>query len=96
VADQHSRTEAGEELEVRRVGHSGFLFARLLDAEERLLVPFADARLRVVFEPLARVDPRFEPRLVCRVRRLCGRLVLPASAAPPAACWTPCAALPAS
>jgi hypothetical protein len=42
-----------------------FFFARLLDPdEERLRVPFVDARLAVDFEPLARVEPRFEPRLV--------------------------------
>lgn len=80
------RADAAGDFEVGR-GHD--LLLRLRVVEERLLALvglFELDRPLVVFPPLARAEPRFEPRFVWRVRRFEPPAVRPALLAPD---WAP-------
>jgi hypothetical protein len=72
---QDPRTQPDPNLEVVRSGHDELFLERLRDELELLRVPFEPdrlpdpdrLRLELDEDPLDRVEPRFEPRLVLRV-----------------------------
>jgi hypothetical protein len=95
VHDELRRSEARADLEVQLVHDDFFLDERLREEDDDRDVLFDDDRRLVDFLLLDRAEPTFEPRLVCRVRRL-PELPDPdpdpwpeRSAASPAACWAP-------
>jgi hypothetical protein len=68
VGHEALRADPGVDLEVRRA-HDVLFFLRLRVVEERLVALFELERPLVGFLPLARADPRLEPRFVWRALR---------------------------
>ena len=75
VGDQPLCTQQGADLEIRPV-HDDFFLERLLDDDRRERVALElDPRL-LAFLAVDRVEPRFEPRFVCRLRLFLELLLL--------------------
>jgi hypothetical protein len=69
VYDELPGSQARADLEIRCAHDDFFLDERLLDEVDRRELLDVDRRL-VVLLALERAEPTFDPRLVCRVRRL--------------------------
>jgi hypothetical protein len=95
VTDELFCAKPNVDLEIRR-DHDLFLSARVREAvDERLLEPVDLERPVADRFLLERVEPRFEPRFVCRVPLCRAPRLSPVACPAPAAAWSsPCVASP--